>query len=428
MYTKVVACEAVGLERQSSGFGLCEFGDIVDKTGRSVSPISPVGVVDVDLSIRLPGVDDGYFSGEPPLSAGVFGELPYRPVVDARCSFKKFHDSLVLYDVFSYLDQGQKGVYCASGAQGSVSVLTVEGQEFLFKRALDRGRLPKEELDFYGVYSRLEHKPVHVVPMFLRGAEVMCMPRLPIVLSSFDALLQVDELTPYETKLRILAVCSIMLQLISAIEELYVNGIAHQDIKPHNMGLTSEGLLQLFDFGKMGQIGESSVEGTIPMTAPNAFHRSPSDGTQDLWSALMSGLMMCGISMENLPQACGRESVAIMFFLGMMLHDPSLWDRMDFAKSIESTGLDDTRDASFCAHSSESLAQLLALMRSGQPVNIVGEVIPALRAKFEGHSQSTINSIQQMAIPADQEEVEVLTPLAALQFFVVRQLASFTSV
>src|SRR4051794_22200612 len=55
---------------------------------------------------------------------------------------------------------------------------------------------------------------------------------------------------PVSRELRFVVLAkSLMFQTIAAIAYLHDQNVAHRDIKPHNMRLTAEGCLKLFDFG-----------------------------------------------------------------------------------------------------------------------------------------------------------------------------------
>ena len=84
-----------------------------------------------------------------------------------------------------------------------------------------------------------------------------------------------------------------------ALEFLHSHGVAHRDIKPHNILMGADGYLKLADFGMSGEVDNPNGwkhVGTPGYTPPECFHESldarvmPKSGRAscDWWSAAVT--------------------------------------------------------------------------------------------------------------------------------------------
>jgi serine/threonine protein kinase len=79
-----------------------------------------------------------------------------------------------------------------------------------------------------------------------------------------------------------------LIQILSALEYLHLRGIAHRDVKPDNILITSTGDVKLADFGCCEEIAhnaEPRASGTICYAAPEIFLKTSRVGVKaDIWS------------------------------------------------------------------------------------------------------------------------------------------------
>ncbi|TNV80499.1 hypothetical protein FGO68_gene551 [Halteria grandinella] len=112
-------------------------------------------------------------------------------------------------------------------------------------------------------------------------------------------------------------------QIVEILKELKAEGVSHQDIKPHNILVTTELGLLLNDFGhaKKGLIGRTGYDGLIDVgtpgyNAPEQFESAARDAECDLhkadiWAAgvtLIELLLHCGQRLFQKPQQSQREN------------------------------------------------------------------------------------------------------------------------
>lgn len=73
---------------------------------------------------------------------------------------------------------------------------------------------------------------------------------------------------------------SLVFQIISAVSYLHLEGIAHRDIKPHNILLTNEACVKLIDFGISWKESESesAKEGDLWPENPEKMYFEVSTG------------------------------------------------------------------------------------------------------------------------------------------------------
>ncbi|SDM32502.1 Serine/threonine protein kinase [Nonomuraea maritima] len=82
-------------------------------------------------------------------------------------------------------------------------------------------------------------------------------------------------------------VAAIGLRVLSALGTAHAHGMVHQDVKPGNVLLDSDGVAMLSDFGiaaPMGQGDRFSTAGSLGYMAPERLNEQPSGPASDLWS------------------------------------------------------------------------------------------------------------------------------------------------
>ena len=121
------------------------------------------------------------------------------------------------------------------------------------------------------------------------------------------------------------------LQMAEGLAAAHARGVAHRDLKPTNIRVTSEGLLKILDFGlaKSPGVTEASTEtatapnvirGTLPYMAPEQLRSSPADFRSDIWAA---GLVL-------FEMATGRRAfseVEPIPLMSAILHSPAPYPR-----------------------------------------------------------------------------------------------------
>lgn len=106
-------------------------------------------------------------------------------------------------------------------------------------------------------------------------------------------------------RLTVASVYSIIVQLCDALDALHREGIVHRDIKPDNIIVSDrDESIRLIDFGisrtvKAGQLGDTSVLGTVGYAAPEQFGFGQTDARTDIYAVgvllnvLLEGKVPC---------------------------------------------------------------------------------------------------------------------------------------
>ena len=78
---------------------------------------------------------------------------------------------------------------------------------------------------------------------------------------------------------------SVAARLADALAVLHEKGFLHGDVKPSNIGFTSEGSPKLLDFGLAHAVDDAAmVGGTLPYLSPEVLAGRPAEEADDVWS------------------------------------------------------------------------------------------------------------------------------------------------
>ena len=78
---------------------------------------------------------------------------------------------------------------------------------------------------------------------------------------------------------------SVVARLADALAALHEKGFLHGDVKPSNIGFTSEGSPKLLDFGLAHAVDDAAiVGGTLPYLSPEMLAGRPAEEADDVWS------------------------------------------------------------------------------------------------------------------------------------------------
>ena len=78
---------------------------------------------------------------------------------------------------------------------------------------------------------------------------------------------------------------SVVARLADALAALHKKGFLHGDVKPSNIGFTSEGSPKLLDFGLAHAVDDATiVGGTLPYLSPEVLAGRPAAEADDVWS------------------------------------------------------------------------------------------------------------------------------------------------
>jgi len=115
-------------------------------------------------------------------------------------------------------------------------------------------------------------------------------------------------------------VVALGIRLADALTYMHDRGLLHRDVKPGNIGLTSDGLAKLLDFGLSDAAGAPA--GTPAYLPPEALDGAPPDAADDLWG-------LCAVLLE----AGGGRGEDLTAFFDRALA-PSRQDRFQSAADI----------------------------------------------------------------------------------------------
>jgi len=110
-------------------------------------------------------------------------------------------------------------------------------------------------------------------------------------------------------------VLALGIRLAEALTYMHARGVLHRDVKPSNIGLTTEGVAKLLDFGLTAECETSA--GTPEFLPPEALEGGAPDAALDLWGLSTVLLHACG--------GGGQEPEALIgFFDRALAADPGL--------------------------------------------------------------------------------------------------------
>ncbi|MGE3670586.1 MAG: protein kinase [Polyangiaceae bacterium] len=92
-------------------------------------------------------------------------------------------------------------------------------------------------------------------------------------------------------------------QLLSALRHLHENGVAHGDLKPHNVLVRTDGLLKLVDFGLSAFEDDGGAGGTPRYWAPEQLRGVRANPATDAWAL---GQLLERLCQEPTPEVLGR--------------------------------------------------------------------------------------------------------------------------
>ena len=111
---------------------------------------------------------------------------------------------------------------------------------------------------------------------------------------------------------------SVAARLADALAALHEKGFLHGDVKPSNIGFTSEGSPKLLDFGMAHAVDDAAmVGGTLPYLSPEVLSGRPAEEADDVWSLcvvlyeMMSGRHpFAGGTLEQVRNRIRRQRLA----------------------------------------------------------------------------------------------------------------------
>ena len=111
---------------------------------------------------------------------------------------------------------------------------------------------------------------------------------------------------------------SVVARLADALVALHEKGFLHGDVKPSNIGFTSEGSPKLLDFGLAHAVDDATiVGGTLPYLSPEVLAGRPAEEADDVWSLcvvlyeMVSGRHpFAGGALEQVRSRIGRQRLS----------------------------------------------------------------------------------------------------------------------
>ena len=111
---------------------------------------------------------------------------------------------------------------------------------------------------------------------------------------------------------------SVVARLADALAALHEKGFLHGDVKPSNIGFTSEGSPKLLDFGLAHAVDDATiVGGTLPYLSPEVLAGRPAAEADDVWSLcvvlyeMVSGRHpFAGGALEQVRSRIGRQRLS----------------------------------------------------------------------------------------------------------------------
>lgn len=175
---------------------------------------------------------------------------------------------------------GEVGRLLGVGASGSVSIVRAKDNPNKFYAIKKfRARLPRESESDYKSKVKNEFKIgevmhhenlIHTIELIKDHTTLIGDPDYYIIMDycpyDFFNLVMSGLMTQEE-------VACYFKQIVSGVEHLHKNGLAHRDLKLDNCVVTTEGILKLIDFGSAVQFRKDLVEGTAKMDIIDDKHR-----------------------------------------------------------------------------------------------------------------------------------------------------------
>ena len=203
-------------------------------------------------------------------------ELKKRLVQSLQQKNKRFNKNTLLHKLMY-----EHSIRIGSGSFGEVTVLTIDGIEYVIKKVEMRSDseiilmeneiiIQKHicELEIQTVYNTLQECLTNLIPGFFGCVKEGMF--LYIFLERMNVDFESDEILQVYSNLRGKEKADIMIRIISKFEELHGKLIVHADIKPSNLMTKGIGFIdiRIIDFGYSGYLGKNYRGGTPYYAAP----------------------------------------------------------------------------------------------------------------------------------------------------------------